>query len=276
MATNLTRLKKSVEEGSFKPSSIQPLPFPKKNGQNNIKQIRQYFRISIEDQIVWIAIVNVIARFIEPKMPFWSYGNRLFVPIWYENEDNTIKLKGGYTNSSGNLYRKWNQSWPFYRRHISMTIKTMGYNSSFKIDNLENEIEKNIFLDEKENNWKEYKYLDSNFWKKGNGKKLFWSGLDYKKFFPSIKSEIVIENIKKYVVRENGEPRDDTELLFNTIEKMFRFPINKTGWENDNQLLDPESFGMNNTEEFYGLPTGLYMAGFLSNVALLEVDRRIN
>ena len=109
LATNLNRLKKSVEDGTYKPHSIEPLPFPKKNDKNNEERLRQYFRINIEDQLVWIAIVNVIARFVEPKMPFWSYGNRLFVPIWYEEENNKPKLKkGGYVNASGNLYRKWN------------------------------------------------------------------------------------------------------------------------------------------------------------------------
>ena len=276
LATNISRLKRAIEDGTYNPHPIEPLPFPKKNNKKNEERLRQYFRINIEDQLVWIAIVNVIARFIEPKMPFWSYGNRLFVPIWYEEENNKPKLKkGGYANASENLYRKWNQSWPFYRRHIAMTIKTMGFNSRFKIENLDNEIEKNIFLDEKESNWNEYKYLDNNFWKKGNSKKLFWSGLDYKKFFPSIKPEIVIQNIKKNIVRDNGEPRDDTELLFSTIEKMLRFPINKRGWENENVLLDKKNFGISDLNEYYGLPTGLLVSGFLSNIALIDVDEKV-
>ena len=52
LATNLNRLKNSVENGTYKPHSIEPLPFPKKNNKNNEERLRQYFRINIEDQLV--------------------------------------------------------------------------------------------------------------------------------------------------------------------------------------------------------------------------------
>lgn len=133
LETNLSRLIQELTEETYIPKPIEPLPFPKKNNKKNHKRFRQYFKIHIEDQIVWIAIVNVIGDFLERKMPFWSYGNRLFQPIWYDlNDNDEVRInKGSLFNSSSNFYKQWNQSWPQYRRNISLTIKIMSQASKF-------------------------------------------------------------------------------------------------------------------------------------------------
>lgn len=69
-------------------------------------------------------------------------------------------------NTSANYYRKWNQSWPLYRRHISMTIKIMALNIGFKSENLETDLEREIYKNESDNNFKEYPFLKEEFWKK--------------------------------------------------------------------------------------------------------------
>jgi len=277
LATNIYHLTNAIKEKKYSPHSIEPLPFPKKCDENCNERLRQYFRIHIDDQIVWIAIVNIIGDFLEIKMPFWSYGNRLFTPIWYDeiSEDIQYIRRGSTHNTSSNLYRKWNQSWPFFRRHISMTIKTMAYNKSVSEESFEDEIEKDIFK-LVDYNWGEYKYLKKEYWNFEETDNLYWIGLDYKKFFPSINSEIVFENIKSALIRSDETPRDDVELIMFTISKMFDFQIDITGWEILEDLIDSNKSNLKDIDTFSGLPTGLLVSGFLANVAMIEVDAKIN
>ncbi|RZK18014.1 MAG: hypothetical protein EOO43_12945, partial [Flavobacterium sp.] len=230
LSTNLSIIRTALKEGTYQPNAIEPLPFPKKSDSEGNGRIRQYFKISISDQIVWIAITNTIGVFLEPRMPSWSYGNRLFVPTWFEEQEGRLKIeRGALRNSSANYYRKWNQSWPLYRRHMSMTIKIMALNRSFKSDTLETDIEREIYESEQDNNFLDNPFLNADYWKKGKRKELFWAGLDYEKFFPSINPEKIIAIIRTSIVRENGAQRDDTQVLFDTIDKMFRFPIDLSG-----------------------------------------------
>ena len=274
LETNIYKLIEELKNGEYSTKEIEPLPFPKKNNFNGSQQLRQYFKIHIEDQLVWIALVNIIGGYLEEKMPFWSYGNRIFQPIWYD--ENNKLIKGSFKNSSANLYRKWNQSWPFYRRHISMTIKTMGLKSKFTKGNLDSAIENKIFEEEEKEHFSNYKYLNPSFWSGRKTDKLYWIGLDFKNFFPSINPEIVINNIKKHLVRKtDGSPRDDTKFIFETLEKLLHFPLNISGW-NEKVLLDEDIYGLKNTEGFYGVPTGLFVSGFLANVAMLDIDIKLN
>ena len=275
LSTNLYMIRNALKEGTYKTSAIEPLPFPKKNSIDGNSRIRQYFKISISDQIIWIAITNVIADFLERQMPSWSYGNRLFVPTWFEEEDGKLKMvKGALRNTSANYYRKWNQSWPLYRRHISMTIKIMALNTGFKSNQLETDIEREIYQNELKNDFLDYPFLKGDYWKKGKTKEVFWAGLDYENFFPSISPEKIIVTIKKYMVRPDGTQRDDTQVLFNTIEKMFRFPIDLTGWNTEDLVEFDNNFAVNQ-QEFYGVPTGLLSAGFLANIAMIDVDKAL-
>jgi hypothetical protein len=276
LETNLSRLISELTEENYSPKDIEPIPFPKKNDKNGKHRIRPYFKISIEDQLVWIAIVNVIGEFLEKKMPFWSYGNRLFQPIWYEQDENgEVEIKkGSLVNSSSNFYKKWNQSWPQYRRNISLTVKVMANGSRFKETDLDEEKSKEIYRNEEKKNFTDNWYLNKDNWGKRKTNKLFWAGLDFKKFFPSIKAEFVIQNIKKFVVRDLGDPRDDTGLLFNLIEKMLSFPLKTDDWENE-ELTSEYGVGLKSANTFNGIPTGLLVSGFLANVAMINVDEQL-
>lgn len=275
LQTNLSKLILKLTEENYSPNRIEPLPFPKRN-KDKEQRIRPYFKIDVEDQIVWIAIVNVIGRFLEPKMPFWSYGNRLYQPIWYdEDKKGRIKVnKGSVVNSSPNFYKQWNQSWPQYRRNILLTIKVMANGSSFKEADLDEEKLREIYRNEEINNFSNNSYLDKNTWSNKKTSKLYWAGLDFKKFFPSIKSELVIQNLKKCIVRDNGEPRDDTGLIFNLIEKMLSFPLKTDNWKED-ELTNENTVGLKNTDTFDGIPTGLLVSGFLANVAMIDIDEQL-
>lgn len=276
LSTHIFKLIKTIEEGNYKPRKIELLPFPKKN-KNDIERIRQYFRINIEDQLVWIALVNIIGSFLEDQMPFWSYGNRLFRRIWFTDLSGGKKSKniGSCGSNSVNLYRKWNKSWPLYRRNISLTIKTMGYNIEFSESFIDNSNDKKLF--EFENNIVNNKndYINNKFWKEGQVKNLYWAGLDFKDFFPSINMDIIYANIEKYLVKENGEKRDDVELILKTLKILMHFDIDINGWVDYEELVNDEVIDIDINKPFNKIPTGLLVAGFLANVALIDIDKKI-
>lgn len=122
--------------------------FPK-NKKWERSRSQAIFTPHIEDQIVWIAIVNIVAHFVEPEIPVWSYGKRIFRRVWKETVNGKEKtFRGSYSSDSPNLYRKWSQSWPVYRRHIAVTIKTMGCNSRFDESRLPEKKKKQLNLQE--------------------------------------------------------------------------------------------------------------------------------
>ena len=126
-------------------TKLKIVPFPK--GYDDISkkaETRQAFYVSVRDQVTWLAVCNVIGEEIDSKMPAWSYGNRLYRPAWYENDENESKLIiGHYRNYNGYIFRKWKQSWPLFRKHINATIARIA-NPISNISNLTEEDYKTI------------------------------------------------------------------------------------------------------------------------------------
>jgi hypothetical protein len=268
---------KQIKERTYFPKAIQPFPFPKKDKQNGEHQIRPYFNIHLDDQLIWIAITNVIGDKVEEEMPKWSYGNRLYRPIWFE--ENPLSggkklVRGSYKNTSQNLYRTWNQSWPLYKRHISLTIKVMSKNKDFVKEDLDDEAEIRIYEQSEQNQFKDIQYIDKEYWKEGNLNTLYWAGLDFKTFFPTIEVDNITNNIKSCLKRYDGSDRDDVDLILFTINLMLKFPLDIEGWSKG-KLSAKNGYNLQNIDIYPGLPTGLIAAGFLANVSLLEVDRSI-
>ncbi len=275
LTNNLNRLITQIKNQTYTPKPLQVLPYPKKS-KDGKNRLRQYFRCSIDDQIIWTAIAIVVGPSVEERMPVWSYGNRLFKPIWYENIDGKKKVKkGSLNNTSEHIYRKWTQSWPFYRRHITMTVRILGENQNFKPEMLEDEKEAEIYSQEKDDGF-EFYYLDKTFWNKGETKKIFWAGLDFKAFFPTIPPSAVISNFHYALSDFTGELRGDAKLIFSLIEKMFTYPLDTTGWSSEKDLLDEDVCNLKSLDTFSGIPTGLLAAGFLANVAMIDIDRKID
>ena len=270
----LELIKKEIKSKTFFLHSIKPLPFPKGYDMENKKpRVRQTFEISVRDQVIWMAITNVIGNSLDYKMPSWSYGHRLFVPVWKGSSNNQWEI-GWYRHSRGLLYRKWNQSWPLFRRSISLTAKIMcckknvSGNSIFQDTELE-EAEKRVYENNKvlPNHFKS-KYLEQEYWGDKSAQVLYWATVDFSKFYPKVKRELIKNNILKHTTGAN-EDEEFREL----IERLFDFKIDASQWVpdelGDNGIsLDPQTFP--------GLPTGLFVAGFLANVALLEIDEKIS
>ena len=69
----------------------------------------------------------------------WSYGNRLYRAAWYAKDDasrSTLEI-GPYRHASGHLYRKFQHSWPLFRRHITLTARMMVLRRTLKPEEMD-------------------------------------------------------------------------------------------------------------------------------------------
>jgi hypothetical protein len=151
--SELNLIKEEILSRCYNISQIKPIPYPKGFDEINGKpRTRQTFWINVRDQVVWLAVINIIGPELDWQMPSWSYGHRLYLSIWYnEIENGKHELKfGWYRNSSGKIYRKWSQSWPLFRRHISLTTKIMSRSNEFYVD--PKDFVNNVITDESEKN----------------------------------------------------------------------------------------------------------------------------
>lgn len=265
----LTDLKKKLVEGSFHLHPLRPLPFPKGISKTGEKRVRQFFHVDIEDQLVWIAYCNVIAQFVEKYMPGWSYGNRIDVRVWYVYSDTGERLLkvGNYRNTKSRIYKKWENSWPRYRKNLSLTIKRMTYGEDADEKSLYDEEELRLLEDNERFDEQRLCYLDRNYFKKLTEKKLFWAGIDLEKFYPSVDRKLVLDNLSAVVFKERMSA--EFVKLTNTL---LDFRVDVTGFTSE----ELKTMELNESGEYAkGLPTGLLVAGFLANLALLKIDNKV-
>lgn len=203
-------------------------------------------------------------------MPFWSYGNRLYISTFYEENEETNKneLKFGfYRNTSRYTFRKWTQSWPLYRRHIYLTSKFLtGMIHSESFDDLDQEaMTINNSLPQKHP--LKVDYINPKYWsKRGKEEKLYWAGLDLEKFYPNVKLSAVKDIMEKYLAIEDVQ-------FFELMDRLLDFQIDLIGWSEE-ELKEIQI--QQNIKSYKNIPTGLFIAGFLANVALLEIDSKIS
>jgi hypothetical protein len=100
----LKKIQQEILENKYKLSPLKPIFFPKTKGENGELKNRQMFWVSIKDQVVWLAVMNVIGKYYDKQMPFWSYGNRLYVNIYPNKTESTEEkiqwLYGPYRNTT--------------------------------------------------------------------------------------------------------------------------------------------------------------------------------
>jgi len=274
LESRLRRIHRRFVKGRYKLNKLRPLPRPKKIKDD--KPIdRQYFHVTIDDQVAWIAVVNALGPALDQKMPSWSYGNRLYRPAWYEDyEENGKKHSkleiGPYRHQSGHLYRKFQHSWPLFRRHIALTSKSMVQDTVSAYKDLERVDQLAIASAKRE----KLLYTQDDFWpnhtnnNKLKGNEIYHAAIDLKQFFPSIRSSAVLNGFSLAEDIVDGNNR-----LNMLLEDMLRFELDKTGMTTDTlELVEPVFGG----KEVGGIPTGLFVSGFLANVAMLPIDLDVN
>ena len=205
-------------------------------------------------------------------MPPWSYGNRLYRTSWYEpplrTQRRPSKLEiGPYRHQAGYLYRRFQHSWPLFRRHVALTARYMVRSEPLHPDQLEPTDQRAVLSAERDH----LPYLHVSYWsghsRKPSDHTLYNASFDLKEFFPSVNLSRVIEVVKTMLALEDDDP------LVAIIKGMIRFRVDHTGISETSTRLVSPSYGKQRVD---GLPTGLFVAGFLSNLAMLSVDQAVD
>lgn len=258
--------------GRYPPITLRMSPLPKRRAGDTTVD-RQFFHVDIDDQVAWIALVNVIGPTLDQLMPPWSYGNRLYRAAWYETDDPNYpqhpRLElGPYRHQSGHLYRRFQHSWPLFRRHIALTAKVMTRQSSLDANTLDasDSFALASALSDR------LPYLRSGFWNTNaslsRSQYLHSAAFDLENFYPSISYRAVLKSLASSFA---STAVDDSILRIS--EDMMRFRVDPLGIPRE--TLDQIHPPFENTQ-FQGLPTGLFVSGFLANLAMLPVDQAMN
>lgn len=264
LENRLQKIERQFRKGKYRLQPIRPVPRPKKLKDGQCVD-RQYYHIAVDDQVAWIAVVNALGPELDDQMPAWSYGNRLYRPAWYEEENKESKLEiGPYRHASGHLYKKFQHSWPLFRKHISLTARTMA-------SQIEKEKESEPDQRAIETAFREgLPYLENSFWHRpqNNNTDLYYASIDLKQFYPSIDSKKILAGL--LLAHNASDLEGKLEAL---LDSMLKFTLDKSDitvsvLEN----VEPAFKG----KRVKGLPTGLFAAGFLANAAMLPVDKAVN
>ncbi|WP_263408556.1 hypothetical protein [Terriglobus tenax] len=260
----LDSIRKQFAKGTYTMAPLVPLPQPKAPDSEARPRARQAFWVRVRDQVAWVAFTNVIGPELEEQMPTWSYGNRLYRPVWYDTSDSSMSLRfGPFRNSGGLLYRRFQHSWPLYRRHIYLTVRRMGlkkYDAEVALNDAER-----AALEAEERRSNRLPYLQAGYWRTRT-RNSYWVSLDLEKFYPSLLSSAVASNIRAYC-------KDASDITGSLLDDLLRFKVDYKNWS-DKELMQ---IGLSSKDEHFShVPTGLMVAGFLANVAMLKIDSIVN
>ena len=276
LVEHLQEIAAHIKNGEYKMQPIRPIPFPKGGeDENGELKVRQSFFIDFRDQLVWMAVCNVIGHVFDRKMPAWSYGNRLYVSMWMEKDQdgNKIWRVGNYRNTSRNFYRKWTQSWPLMRRRITASLKMMAGLKKEDFDDTEKQTqEDNTALTESQK-YLQLTYLEDGYFEKRNTPliQLYWAGIDLTRFYQQVKlgnvKDAILKGLSSYI-------QDDT--INGLISILCCFEVDYSDYNYVGGDDDLKTMQLEGRPQFEGLPTGLIVAGFLANIFMLEIDAEVN
>lgn len=248
-------------------SPLRLVPQPKKPDKDGRPRFRQFFQVAVRDQVAWIAICNVIGPELDRKMPAWSYGNRLYRAAWYDevapDEPRSHLNIGPYRHSGGNLYRHFKHSWPLYRRHISLTARKMV---NAPLDEADLDAGERLALNQADG----LVYLDGDHWSRPSptNDTLYAASLDLRKFYPSIRVSAIISSLESNITDYENDPR-----LPRLVKQLLTFTVDDSGIGSDTKsMVDPPT----DSGAYDGIPTGLFVGGFLANVAMLPLDLKVD
>ena len=270
---NLQSIAAEFATGTYKVAPLRPLPFPKHPSADGKPRIRQAFNLKIRDQVAWTAVVNVVGPHVDNEMPPWSYGNRLYRPIWIDEESDGRRRRktGQYRHSSGQLFLSFGQSWPVFRRHVYLATRAMTAHK--ELPELDERTEEEAELQKSDSDHQWCQFVQKDYWQhrrpKNDNVNLYWCGIDLEKFYPSVNIDVARANIVASL--PNYWAREADTLL----DSLFVFPLDLHGWDRDQlRRMDITDIDID-SKQFRHIPTGLYTAGFLANAALLKVDLQI-
>jgi len=271
LGRELQRLADDLRSRKFRMSPIRPMAFPKNPDGEGNSRVRQYFHFTVRDQVAWVAVVNVLGRFVDERMPVWSYGNRLFRSAWIEEDDLGKKLRkiGPYRHSSGRIYRPFQQAWPLFRRHVALAVSAAAHGHG-RVANLDDDEREELDLQRRMHKADRCPFVLADYWTSlptdKNKSDIYWASVDLEKFYPSIPLAACVDAISQSVP---AELRPEVQQLLKTLTQL---PLDLDGWTGT-ELKHIELDGSRKT--FRRIPTGLMVSGFLANAALLKVDQEV-
>ena len=275
LVDNLTKISTQLKEGTYQMNKIQPIPFPKggKDADGHLK-VRQSFFIDFRDQLVWVAVCNVIGRNFDIKMPAWSYGNRQYISMWKEINDNGQFWKiGNHRNTSRHIYRTWAQSWPLMRKRITASLKKMAGLKDEDIDDADIQVENEEEQLEPKQEFFKLHYLEKNYFPESKPFDiLYWSGIDLKQFYQKVN----MDKLRQIIVSTLGGEPQGGEQFIELINKITHFEIDYSDYQYKDADKDLADMQLDKKVAFDGLPTGLLVAGLLANIYMLEIDKAVS
>jgi hypothetical protein len=283
-------ISRALAAGTFRLDPIKPLPQLKALSEDGQASVREYFWISIKDQVAWMAVVNVIGEFFEKRMPSWSYGNRIHRRVWVDRGQSPPRRRfGPFRKSSSHVYRPFPQMWSLYRRHAYLTIRAMAghkYEYLFALDEQSEEVQKLETPAAEmppvaggDKSAQPLEYLSAAHWR---GKlspeepEIWFAYLDLAKFYPSL----AMSTISNILIRYLAPEAVDQARLTGVLNSLSAFHVSS----------EPEDLALLNlmrtdsagdpipslaSPQFINLPTGLIAGGFLANVAMLPIDEAV-
>lgn len=263
LEAELDSIRADFSVGRWRNRPIRLTPQPKGPDKQGRPRMRQYFQVAVRDQVAWAAMTIVLGPEIDRKMPAWSYGNRLYRAAWYERIEPSGRAAqlniGPYRHAAGQLYRRFKHSWPLYRRHISLTARRMV---KHPIDPAQLDEGDRRALDQSEG----LAYLDTKHWNRvtSSGGELYAASFDLKTFYPSIRPEAIQRGFHKHIPGLTDEP-----VMIGLLDQMLNFQVDASGVSPEMRAaIQPPV----TVDWLVGIPTGLFVGGFLANVAMLDVD----
>ena len=280
LVDNLKVISEQLRNGTYQMKPIKPVPFPK-GGTDCIGdfKVRQSFFIDFRDQLVWVAVFNVIGRTFDVMMPAWSYGNRQYVSMWKEvDEDNHEQfwVIGNHRNTTRHIYRKWTQSWPLMRKRITASLKKMARLENEDFDEVDNQVKNDEeHLNDNQRFFK-LNYLDKEYFPKieegSSIDVLYWAGIDLTQFYQKVninKVRLKIESVLK-------TKQEFDETFAKLLKTITHFEIDYSDYQYEGADNDLKAMQLGKGVLFEGLPTGLIVAGMLANIFMLDIDEQVS
>lgn len=273
LENNLRAIAKKLKSGNYHFSPLRPMAFPKSRDRDGNPRVRQYFHVSVADQVAWVSVVNIVGPHVDSTMASWNYGYRLHRNVWIDVDDEgRKKLRiGRYRNSSGHIYAPFRRGWPRFRRHVYLTVRAMAPETSAlpnHYEDFEHEEDRQEF-EHQQDLPRDLRcpYVFREYWSSAPAGEIYWCSIDLERFYPSLNLDTIRHNIVSCL------PESDRIAADRLLSSMLTFPLDLEGWTDEDLLAVELTSG---SSRFNHVPTGLFVAGFLANSALLRVDSEVS
>ncbi|WP_153002749.1 RNA-directed DNA polymerase [Sphingomonas endophytica] len=268
LESNLRDIGSRLAAGEYRCDPLRFQPQPKKPDADGNPRMRESFLPTVRDEVAWMAVLNAIGPGLDARMPGWSYGNRLYRTVWFDGDrapgSSRELLIGPYRHTTGHTYRRFKHSWPLFRRHLSLVARTVALRRPLREDEQE-DTEKGAWLMGQSGHTR-LPYFDG-LGGDGEGTRLYHATFDLEDFYPRLTAANVMAGMSTSPALGDG--------VLRLLEGMLRFDVSHD-YAGELFVFADEARRKVVPSAYDGVPTGLMVAGFLANVAMLPVDHDVD